>query len=146
MKTLVVAKHAAGPAENGHDNCYARAGNNGMCPGLGIADCLNRLGDDDEQYIKWPSGKKRETNGDVRRNWLRNNDHIVALEPHVARLTAERSRLQAELRRVNRKLKDATKLRCGARSVTIAATKTVVQKCMLALGHEGSHRYVKEKP
>jgi len=104
-KTFVIAKHAPGPAQNGHDHCFARIGYDGMCPGVQLADWLNNLGDDDEQYIKWPSGIARETNGDVRDNWLNANDHLVAREPHLATLRAEQRRLRAQLRRVEKEIK-----------------------------------------
>lgn len=109
MKTLVIAKHEHGPAQNGHDGCYARCGADGMCPGIKTAEWLNSLGEDHEQYIKWPSGDLRATNIDVRMNWLRRSDHIVAKDRRLAELSAEQSRLRAELRVISRKLAQAQK-------------------------------------
>jgi len=80
MKTLVMPKHKPGPMENGGDGCHARFGNKGMCPGIETAEWLNGLGDDDALY----GHSTRITNGDVRRNWLKNSDHIK-------RVSAERA-------------------------------------------------------
>lgn len=107
-KTWIVAKHSAEPAVNSTDGCHARVGNGGICPGAQIADWLNSLGDDDAQYQKWPSGVERATNGDVRDNWLRHNDHVVAREPHLARLRAAERSLHAQLRVVEKSIRECS--------------------------------------
>jgi hypothetical protein len=104
-KTLVVCKHHPGPSENGFDNCHARFPD-GFCPGIKTALWLNGLGDDDQPY----TGAKNRyghviTNGEVRDNWLRSDNHIVAKEPELAKLRAEERRLAASLRIVKREIK-----------------------------------------
>jgi hypothetical protein len=71
MKTLVRASHKPGPLENGADGCHARFGNEGMCPGVEVAEWLNSLGEDHEPY-----GNAGKTNGQVRVNWLNSFNHI----------------------------------------------------------------------
>jgi hypothetical protein len=97
-KTIIVARHEPGPATNGHDNCHARTGNNGICPGVGYAEWLNGLGDDDDDYMELMG--HRVTCGMVRDNWLRDNHHIVAKDPLLAKLRATERRLSAELRNI----------------------------------------------
>lgn len=104
-KTLVIASHEPGPAVNGHDGCFARGGNNGICPGIQTAEWLNGMGDDEEQYIKWESGKIGVTNGDVRMNWIRGNSHVTAVDKRLAELHAEERRTAANLRYVRRELR-----------------------------------------
>lgn len=70
VKTLVRARHKAGPLENGGDGCHARWGHGGMCPGVATAAWLNSLGNDNEIFTA------RYTNGQVRENWLRDSGHI----------------------------------------------------------------------
>jgi hypothetical protein len=98
-KTLIAAKHELGPAINGHDNCYARFGNGGMCPGHKTAEWLNGLGEDEEPYTS------QHTNGDVRMNWLRGSGHIIACDSRLAELRAEERRTAANLRRVRKEIK-----------------------------------------
>jgi hypothetical protein len=100
--TLVAAAHEPGPARNSHDGCFARyAEPNLDCPGARTAEWLNDLGADEAPY----AGSKTLTNLDVRLNWLRSNTHIVAVEPEVARLRAEKRDLQKRTRYVSRKLR-----------------------------------------
>jgi len=71
-KTLVRALHPGGPKANGIDGCHTRW-KDGFCAGNQTADWLNGMGDDDEPYghgIKAADGHVI-TNGEVRRNWLR---------------------------------------------------------------------------
>lgn len=106
-KTLVVAKHEPGPAQNGHDGCHARFGNGGMCPGIEQARWLNALGDDAEHYIQ-PTARcpQGTTNGQVRDNWLRGgHHHVVAAQPALAQLKAEERRTQASLRLLRKEIK-----------------------------------------
>lgn len=107
MKTILTAVHKAGPLENGADGCHARFGNFGMCPGVSTAEWLNKLPDDDVVYCT--IGGKAVTCGDVRDSWLRQNDHIVAVEPRIADLTAERRRLERRLEDVNNRIAEAAK-------------------------------------
>lgn len=104
--TLVSAKHATGVHENGHDGCFARATNGGNCPGEATAQWLNGLGDDDALYTQptqtHPHGI---TNGQVRQNYLSNSDHIVAVDPTLARLTARQKMLERDLRHVKNDIK-----------------------------------------
>lgn len=77
--TRVEAAHEPGPLPNGGGNCFARWGHGGMCPGVEVAAWLNDLGPDDQPFGK--SGTIRRngkivTNGDVRRNWVRNHGHL----------------------------------------------------------------------
>ena len=81
--TLVEAIHT-GQHENGYQGCCTRWSHNGRCSGEDVAQWLNLMGPDEEPYA---SGKiirdgKLLTNGDVRRNWLRNgeNSHIKVKE------------------------------------------------------------------
>jgi len=107
-KTLVVAKHEPGPAQNGHDGCCARWANDGMCPGVKNAEWLNALGDDNDLYIRGNEkvpGSHDVTCGQVRTNWIRGNTHVVPMQPRQAALVAEISRLSAELRRAKRELR-----------------------------------------
>lgn len=104
MKTIVVAQHSPGPHQNGVGDCYARASNGGMCPGVERAKWLNGLGEDDEPYFTVHG--KVVTNGDVRDNWLKSNHHIVPLQPVLANLQATERRLSAELRQVKRRIKE----------------------------------------
>ena len=69
-KSLVRTAHAPGPFDNGFDGCHAR-GSNGMCTGRDTAAWLNALGEDSEQY-----GSTKNTNGAVRKNWVRGSHHI----------------------------------------------------------------------
>jgi len=102
MKTLVAAAHEPGPARNGHDGCFARyVEPHHDCPGIRTAEWLNGLGEDGEPY----AGSKKLTNLDVRLNWLRSNEHIIAVEPELTRLRAEKRRLQKQTRDVNRRLR-----------------------------------------
>lgn len=101
--TLVAAKHAPGPHINGHDRCHARAGHDGMCPGVDLAKWLNSIGPDDKTYLV--EGDRVITCGMVRDNWLRGNDHIIAVEPELARLRASERRAQAELRSIRGQIK-----------------------------------------
>lgn len=96
--TLVTAKHDPTPHVNGFDGCHAR-GSSGCCPGGECAAWLNSLGDDDAKF-----GSTNFTAGEVRSNYLRTNQHVVAADPELARLVAERVRLRKELRAVERKL------------------------------------------
>lgn len=48
----------------------------------------------------------QHTNGDVRISWIRENDHILALEPERARLQAEKRSLSARLRHINKRIKE----------------------------------------
>src|SRR5262245_43610528 len=96
-KTLVIPKHDPGPAVNGHDECYARAGNNGECPGVQTAAWLNSIGEDDQQF-----GSTDYTCGQVRDNWIKSNNHIQAKDIELARLKAEQRSLSARLRIVTR--------------------------------------------
>lgn len=86
MKKLLVApKHDPRPFRNGTDGCYGRwvgGRDGGCCPGARTAEWLNGLGDDDAPYGRSPTIK----NIDVRLNWLKGCDHIVAKDPEVARL------------------------------------------------------------
>lgn len=107
MKTLVIPRHAEGPAENGFDSCYARTGYGGKCPGVQHAEWLNSLGEDDELYGTHPV-KDGVTNGEVRQNWLKNS-HILPKDETVAQLKREQIRLRRDLQRVTRKLAQAVK-------------------------------------
>jgi len=100
MKTLVTAKHAAGPAANGYDGCYARVGCAGRCPGLEVAAWLNSLGDDDAPYRSW----MQLTNGEVRDNYIRWHQHVVAVEPERARLIEARRRTERSLQTICQQL------------------------------------------
>lgn len=72
MKTLVRAQHD-GSGVNGLGGCHTRwASKTGLCSGHDTAAWLNKLGEDEEPY-----GTTGRTNGDVRRNWLASNSHIV---------------------------------------------------------------------
>lgn len=108
-KTLIVAKHSPGPHQNGYDGCHARYGCDGMCPGVGIAEWLNKLGDDTDIHIR--AGERTITVGDVRDNWLRESEHIVAVEPALAKLRAEERRYCASLRMVRKEIKRIEKER-----------------------------------
>lgn len=90
MKTIIIARHSAGPHENGTDYCHARAYNQGMCPGVKLAAWLNGLGEDNEFYIK-PSKVNPHgvTNVEVRRNWLRGDPHILCANEELVILKAE---------------------------------------------------------
>ncbi len=103
MKTLVAAKHhSERGAWNGDGGCHARLGQpDNACPGKDTAAWLNGLGEDDEAY----GGLKGITCGQVRDNWLRGSDHIIAVFPELARLQASKRRLQGELRLVNKLIK-----------------------------------------
>lgn len=101
-KTLVTAAHSAGPHENSFDNCYARNSDHGMCPGVKTAEWLNALGDDDVVYATGPSGPI--TCGKVRDNWLKDSQHIVAVDRQMAILRATERRLAAELRMVMKQI------------------------------------------
>lgn len=109
-KTLVAAKHHSNPgARNGDGGCHGRwANDDGSCPGVKLAEWLNGLGDDDAPYYS-DAGFARKagdtTCGMVRDNWLRGSDHIVAVEPRLAQLNAERRRCEANLRYVKREIK-----------------------------------------
>lgn len=101
-KTLVVAIHEEGPAINGHDHCFARAGNSGLCPGVTTARWLNNLGGDDEYYIH-PSAKNPNgavTNGQVRANYARDQPqtHVRYRNMELGYARAEVARLSAGLR------------------------------------------------
>lgn len=112
MKTLVVAKHAVGPAENGADGCHARWGENGMCPGVRIADWLNAMGEDEDIYLKGnPAvpGAVEITCGQVRENWLRNSGHIVAVNKEQSEIQASINFHSAGLRRARRRLRELTR-------------------------------------
>lgn len=98
MKTLVTNAHEAGPAVNGHDGCHAR-GSSGVCPGVGQAEWLNGLGDDDDAF-----GGSGVTCGQVRDNWLRQSHHLAPLDAEVAALSAMQRRLRRELGEINREL------------------------------------------
>jgi hypothetical protein len=102
VKTLITAKHDPGPHINGYDRCHARIGD-GMCPGIETAHWLNSLGNDDDLYIT--IGGQPITNGQVRDNWLKSHDHIVAVEPALAALKARERRIQADLRIVRSEIK-----------------------------------------
>lgn len=104
MKTVIVPAHEVGPATNGHDGCHARAGHDGLCPGVSLAEWLNGLPNDDEIYCVILGDKV--SNGQVRDNWLRENTHIVAKEPELAKLRAEERRLSAELRMIKRRIQN----------------------------------------
>lgn len=104
-KTIVAARHEAGPAKNGHDGCHARWGNAGLCPGAQTATWLNALGEDEEPYC----GSTRITNGQVRDNYLNGEWHVVAVDPALACLRAEERRTAAALRGVRRRIKDLEK-------------------------------------
>jgi hypothetical protein len=99
MKTLVAPRHEIGPAVNGHDYCFARAGNNGLCPGHETAKWLNELGEDHEIY----TGKI--TCGEVRDNWIRGSAHIVARDPILAALRARERQLRNDLARVRAEIR-----------------------------------------
>lgn len=111
MKTLVAAKHELGPFENGVGGCHARCGNGGKCPGHETAEWLNKLGEDDDVFIKGNPkvpGAVTVTCGQVRSNWLAGEQHLVAVNPSLASLTGERQRLRRELARLNREIKRLT--------------------------------------
>jgi hypothetical protein len=91
-RLLIAPKHDPQPLPNGSDRCYGRWGNAGCCPGLSIAEWLNTLGEDEAPY-----GQTSHKNLDVRLNWLKNDDHLVALEPEVARLREKIRNAEREL-------------------------------------------------
>lgn len=110
MKTLVTAKHAHGPHVNGYDDCYARWAERGMCPGIKNAAWLNELGEDDEYFIlPSPGNPAGITNLAVRLNWLRSNQHLVAVNTGMAALLEERTRLKKALSRVSRQINEMKK-------------------------------------
>ena len=102
-KTLVIPAHIVGPKLNGFDGCFARAGNDGICPGLETANWLNALGEDEELF----GGLKRTTNGMIRDNWLRGIDHIVAQDRRLADLRERERVLVIELKTIREKLAEA---------------------------------------
>jgi hypothetical protein len=97
----VTAKHIVGPAQNGHDGCHARLSHSGICPGVKIAEWLNSLGEDDAPY----GSLKRVTNGEVRDNYLRSDQHVVAVEPERARLLEAQRQAQRSLRIIKQRLR-----------------------------------------
>jgi hypothetical protein len=105
MKTLVAPAHVPGPAQNGHNNCFARIASQGICPGVQTAKFLNSLGEDDEIFTTTFTTNSPVTNGKLRDTYLRENYHVVAVQPKLAQLAAEERRLSAELRRVKHELR-----------------------------------------
>lgn len=103
-KLLVTAKHPHGPLKNGEGGCHARWGHDGMCPGVEIAAWLNGLGEDDEQY----GLLERVRNIDVRLNWLRGTDHIVAADAEMEGLKRRERAAQKELRAVRRRIREVS--------------------------------------
>ena len=73
-KTLVKAAHE-GQHVNSYGGCYARWANHGYCCGVGYADWLNSLGEDEDTYLAIHG--KVITNLDVRKNWVSNSEHLV---------------------------------------------------------------------
>lgn len=107
-KTLVTAKHV-GQGQNGFDGCHARIHHGGRCPGHETAAWLNSLGPDAAPFYTDTKGVVRTRCGDVRDNYLRfAGSHVVALEPHVARLAGERRELLRQLVLVRRRIQQAT--------------------------------------
>lgn len=84
-KTIVRPKHGMEFKANGVGGCHTRWANPdpehmwaGQCSGVQVAAWLNGLGED---YEPFGTGRtkvdgKIVTNGDVRRNWLRTDNHI----------------------------------------------------------------------
>jgi hypothetical protein len=106
-KLLVAPKHDPRPMPNGHDGCHARLdgthgdfGIGGGCPGVRTAEWLNGLGEDEAPY----RSSTRYKNIDVRLNWLRDSNHIVALDTEVARLREIERRAQKELANARERL------------------------------------------
>lgn len=108
-KTIVVAAHAPGPHENGTDGCHARIGYDGMCPGVQTAKWLNNLGPDKSLYGSRKVHNTRTgellTNGDVRQNYLDGSNHVVAVDPELAKLYASERRTSASLRTIRKEIK-----------------------------------------
>jgi hypothetical protein len=100
MKTYVTAMHEHGPMINGGDQCYARAGNEGMCPGVKHAEWLNALGEDNEAY------SAAYTNFEVRMQYVKNAGfHVVAVEPNLSALKTRSVALRKELARIEALIK-----------------------------------------
>jgi len=116
-KSLVVAQHSAGPYVNGTDNCHARVGHGGMCPGVRIAAWLNQLEDDDAFYIAPTSMRPQGvTNLQVRQNYVRNGEqHVVFMDAEMADLVHERTRLKNQLSAISRRIKQLEETRAKAR-------------------------------
>lgn len=106
-KTLVMAKHGNERLQNGAEGCHTRWANDGLCSGVIMARWLNELGDDDEKFMSL----KNTTNGEVRRNWLRSNDHIVAMDPEISRLRGKAEEARRENSRARRALASAERAR-----------------------------------
>lgn len=63
--------------------CHTRwSSEQGLCSGVKTAEWLNSLGDDDAVYGKFglASNKQTVTIGEVRRNWLRGDSHIMLVD------------------------------------------------------------------
>lgn len=110
-KTLVIVKHAPGPMQNGGDGCCARWAEDGMCPGVKLAEWLNGLGDDDAPYTKRPDGTTRMTCGEVRDNWIRGNTHIVPADAELASALAQVRRANREQAAAAKRLAEVKALR-----------------------------------
>ena len=113
MKTIVSAKHTPGPYDNGVDGCQARAGNQGMCPGVAQAAWLNSLGNDDVWYLKPTTNVPGTTNLQVRLNWINHFDHLVVADAEMARLLGARLRARKEVAYLTKQIANLRKASVG---------------------------------